>query len=57
MSQITNINSAADNQPFGAASALNDVDLDDFLNLMIAELQNQDPLTTFVPPVNIGEKW
>ena len=44
MSQLTNINSTADNQAFGTASALNDVDLDDFLNLMIAELQNQDPL-------------
>jgi len=28
----------------GAASALGQVDLDQFLNLMIAELQNQDPL-------------
>jgi len=44
MSQVPNINSTPDNQPFGSASALNDVDLDDFLNLMIAELQNQDPL-------------
>ena len=43
MSQISNIN-AAQSTTSGAASALNDVNLDDFLNLMIAELQNQDPL-------------
>ncbi len=43
MTQISNV-LAANNQPSGAGSALNDVDLDDFLNLMIAELQNQDPL-------------
>lgn len=43
MTQISNIN-AANNTPSGAGSALNDVNLDDFLNLMIAELQNQDPL-------------
>ena len=44
MSQLPNINATNDNQAFGPASALNDVNLDDFLNLMIAELQNQDPL-------------
>jgi flagellar basal-body rod modification protein FlgD len=44
MSQIPSVNSTTENQTFGAASALNEVDLDDFLNLMIAELQNQDPL-------------
>ncbi|MGI9458132.1 MAG: flagellar hook assembly protein FlgD, partial [Aeoliella sp.] len=45
MSQIASAaNSPARDQPFGAASALNDLDLDAFLNLMIAELQNQDPL-------------
>ncbi len=44
MTQLPNINPAQNNQSFGAASALNDVNLDDFLNLMIAELQNQDPL-------------
>lgn len=48
MTQLPNVNPALSNnagdQAFGAASALNDVDLDDFLNLMLAELQNQDPL-------------
>ena len=45
MSQLPNINPAfGSGQQFGAADALNDVDLDDFLQLMIAELQNQDPL-------------
>ena len=45
MSQIPNINSASPGeQAFGSANTLNDLDLDDFLNLMIAELQNQDPL-------------
>lgn len=44
MSQVPNINPTTNDRPFGAASALNDVNLDDFLNLMIAELQNQDPL-------------
>ena len=31
-------------QPFGAQSTLNDLDIDTFFQLMIAELQNQDPL-------------
>ena len=44
MTQLPNVNLANNNQAFGAANALNEVDLDDFLNLMIAELQNQDPL-------------
>ena len=43
MTQLPNVNATSD-QTFGAASALNNVNLDDFLNLMIAELQNQDPL-------------
>jgi flagellar basal-body rod modification protein FlgD len=43
MSQINSIaNSLTGNK--SAASAINDVNIDDFLNLMIAELQNQDPL-------------
>lgn len=45
MSQVPNANSASGgNNAFGAASALNEVDLDDFMKLMITELQNQDPL-------------
>lgn len=43
MSQTPNVN-ASSSQPFGAKNSLNDVDVDDFLKLMIAELQNQDPL-------------
>ena len=46
MSRIsTGLNSPAVNQPFaGASDAINDIDLGTFLRLMIAELQNQDPL-------------
>jgi len=45
MTQLPNINSGqANNQPIGSRSALNDVKIDDFLKLMITELQNQDPL-------------
>ncbi len=45
MSQIPAANnSPSRDQAFGAANSLNDLDLDSFLNLMIAELQNQDPL-------------
>ncbi len=45
MAQLPNINaSSASDQAFGNANTLNDLDLDDFLNLMLAELQNQDPL-------------
>lgn len=43
MSQIPGVNNST-NQPFGAANSLNQVNVDDFLKLMIAELQNQDPL-------------
>lgn len=31
-------------QPFGRRNAINDLDLDMFLNLMLAQLKNQDPL-------------
>lgn len=45
MSQIPNINNRSPGeQAFGSNNTLNDLDLDDFLHLMIAELQNQDPL-------------
>jgi flagellar hook assembly protein FlgD len=46
MSRIpTTLNSPAANQPFsGSTDAINDLDLGTFLRLMIAELQNQDPL-------------
>ena len=43
MSQINTIaNSLTGNKT--TANAINDLDIDDFLSLMIAELQNQDPL-------------
>ncbi len=45
MGQTPNINAASPgSQTFGSSNTLNDLDLDDFLNLMLAELQNQDPL-------------
>jgi flagellar basal-body rod modification protein FlgD len=41
----TDFSSPAANQPFsGASAAIDDLDLGQFLRLMIAELQNQDPL-------------
>jgi flagellar basal-body rod modification protein FlgD len=43
MGQIPAVGSSGE-QAFGAHNSLNDVDIDDFLKLMIAELQNQDPL-------------
>ena len=43
MSQIPNVN-GSNSQPFGKNNALNEMDIDAFLKLMIAELQNQDPL-------------
>lgn len=43
MSQVPNVNPFA-NSTSNVTSALNQVDLDDFLKLMITELQNQDPL-------------
>ncbi|MCO6047352.1 hypothetical protein NG895_25910 [Aeoliella sp. ICT_H6.2] len=45
MSQVSSTtNSPQSNRSSSTASALNDLDLDSFLDLMIAELQNQDPL-------------
>ncbi|MCA9234590.1 MAG: hypothetical protein KDA44_03935 [Planctomycetales bacterium] len=48
MSQLPNVTAnttgASNDQPFGSKSTLNDLNLDNFFNLMIAELQNQDPL-------------
>jgi len=46
MSQLPNINGTAPagQQAFGSNNTLNELDISDFLNLMIAELQNQDPL-------------
>jgi hypothetical protein len=43
MAQIPNVNTS-NNQPLVGKDRLNDVNIDDFLKLMIAELQNQDPL-------------
>jgi flagellar basal-body rod modification protein FlgD len=45
MTRITSaINSAASGKSKSSADAINDLDLSTFLDLMIAELQNQDPL-------------
>lgn len=44
MSQVTNTNNTTSTFQPTTASAINDVNLDDFLDLMITELQNQDPL-------------
>ena len=45
MSQLPNVNGAGSTSPpLDSSRALNDVNIDDFLKLMIAELQNQDPL-------------
>ncbi|TWU27805.1 flagellar hook assembly protein FlgD [Bythopirellula polymerisocia] len=44
MSQVTNLSNLTNPSKASTANAINDVDLDDFLKLMISELQNQDPL-------------
>ncbi|MEN1679817.1 MAG: flagellar hook capping FlgD N-terminal domain-containing protein [Planctomycetota bacterium] len=44
MSQIQGASGASASEPFGSNSALDGLDVDEFLDLMIAELQNQDPL-------------
>ena len=44
MTRFPSINPTTNNQSSNITSALNEVDLDDFLKLMITELQNQDPL-------------
>jgi hypothetical protein len=45
MSQIpSTAGTSGTNQPFQSKDAINDIDLSTFLKLMIAELQNQDPL-------------
>ena len=44
MSQVSGTNGSNGASAAAATKSLNDVDVDDFLKLMIAELQNQDPL-------------
>ncbi len=44
MSQVTNTFAPTQNKNISNADVLNDIDMGDFLNLMLAELQNQDPL-------------
>ncbi len=45
MTQLPGVNNATNgDQAFGSSNSLNELDMDDFLNLMITELQNQDPL-------------
>jgi flagellar basal-body rod modification protein FlgD len=45
MTRITSdVGSAANNRSLSSTDAINDIDLGTFLELMIAELQNQDPL-------------
>lgn len=46
MSQITSLlnQTPAPDQSFGEKNSLNELNIDNFLELMIAELQNQDPL-------------
>ncbi len=44
VSNVNSSSSSTNGTSFGANSTLNDVNIDDFLKLMIAELQNQDPL-------------
>ncbi len=45
MSRIPSVqNSSSSDQSFQSVDAINDLDLNTFLQLMIAELQNQDPL-------------
>jgi len=44
MTSIPSVNSVSPNRSFSNADSLNDLDVDSFLKLMIAELQNQDPL-------------
>ena len=45
MSQVNNVNSSSStNSSVGSSKSLQNMDMDQFLKLMIAELQNQDPL-------------
>ena len=44
MTRAPGISAAASTPSFNATKSLNDLDLDSFLQLMITELQNQDPL-------------
>ncbi|MBX3424339.1 MAG: hypothetical protein KF688_01545 [Pirellulales bacterium] len=54
MSRVTTT-AASTSEPFGERSTLNAVNVDDFLKLMIAELQNQDPLNPLDNEELIGQ--
>ena len=44
MSRIPSVDAIPPNDPAAGTDGLRDVDLDQFLQLLITEIQNQDPL-------------